>query len=333
MAHDCRFTDTPFKPELALDWVGSLTLECPLGAGMRLLTATFLLALSPVLTHSTPQPPDSCPVTKPSEPPFQPPAPYPSEGSRWIGTRRLWTNVPADGVWNGLGHYSVDDPRFREKLFWWSDGYDWRTENPPKLTITGTRLDGPAPPLETDEHPNAGWNNDSDHPFIVAGIFIPVLGCWKITGEYEGEELSYVVWVSQECTPNDLLALLKPTDPAYQDATDLTSNLQSHGFIVKCVLQSTSVHLFEGQTGAAYFKTDHGDFGALFLPKELSFESLVLIEGQEKGRYLYWFEGYPPKTSSQPINSKSPMFVGKRANKLFFTEMPELAKKIVSALN
>jgi hypothetical protein len=31
---------------------------------------------------------------------------------------------------------------------------------------------------------------------MVAGIFIPTLGCWKITGHYKGEELSYVVWVS-----------------------------------------------------------------------------------------------------------------------------------------
>jgi hypothetical protein len=31
---------------------------------------------------------------------------------------------------------------------------------------------------------------------MVAGIFIPTLGCWRITGHYRGEELSYVVWVS-----------------------------------------------------------------------------------------------------------------------------------------
>jgi hypothetical protein len=28
---------------------------------------------------------------------------------------------------------------------------------------------------------------------MVAGIFIPTLGCWKITGHYRGEELSYAV--------------------------------------------------------------------------------------------------------------------------------------------
>jgi hypothetical protein len=63
--------------------------------------------------------------------------------------------------------------------------------------LTGKRLDGSAPPLSTDPHANAGWTNDRDHAFMVAGVFIPTLGCWKITGRYKGEELSYVVWVSK----------------------------------------------------------------------------------------------------------------------------------------
>jgi hypothetical protein len=141
--------------------------------------------------------PDSCPVTKPSQPPFLPPAPYPSDGVFWIGSPKLWTDIPKSGTWQGLPHYAPGDTRFRQKLFWWSKGYDWHNENPPKLTITGKRLDGPAPPLSTDAHSNAGWTNDRDHAFMVAGIFIPTLGCWRITGHYRGEELSYVVWVSK----------------------------------------------------------------------------------------------------------------------------------------
>jgi hypothetical protein len=100
-------------------------------------------------------------------------------------------------VWRGLPHYTPDDTRFRQKVFWWSEGYDWRKENPPQLVITGERLDGVAPTLSTDEHPNAGWTNDSNHPFMVQGIFIPVLGCWKVTGRYKEKELSYVVWVAK----------------------------------------------------------------------------------------------------------------------------------------
>jgi hypothetical protein len=141
--------------------------------------------------------PQTCPVTKAPRPPFVPPAPYPSDGQVLVGSPKLWTNIPKDGVWRSLPHYTPDDTRFRQKVFWWSEGYDWRIENPPELTISGKRLDGPAPPLSTDDHANAGWTNDSNHAFMVAGIFIPTLGCWKITGHYKGEELSYVVRVSK----------------------------------------------------------------------------------------------------------------------------------------
>jgi hypothetical protein len=115
----------------------------------------------------------------------------------WIGSNKLWTFVPSDGAWRHLPHYTSEDSRFRQKVFWWSEGYDFRTENPPEFTITGKRLDGPAPPLDSDPHANNGWTSDSKHPFIVDGIFIPVLGCWQITGRRKGEELSYVVWVGK----------------------------------------------------------------------------------------------------------------------------------------
>jgi hypothetical protein len=96
-----------------------------------------------------------------------------------------------------LPHYTPEDSRYRQKVFWWSERFAWHTENPPDLTITGQRLDGYSLPLSTDPHANAGWTNDRNHPFMVDGIFIPTLGCWKITGHYKGEELSYVVWVTK----------------------------------------------------------------------------------------------------------------------------------------
>jgi hypothetical protein len=173
-------------------FVGAAFLCC-VGAARARLLAEGLQSSAQTID----EPPDSCPVTKPSQPPFLPPAPYPSDGLVWIGSPKLWTDIPRNGTWRGLPHYTPEDTRFRQKLFWWSQGYDWRSENPPELTITGKRLDGSAPPLSTDPHANAGWTNDRNHAFIVAGIFIPTLGCWKITGHYRGEELSYVVWVSK----------------------------------------------------------------------------------------------------------------------------------------
>jgi hypothetical protein len=285
--------------------------------------------------------PSTCPVTKPSEHPFVPPAPYPLAGAFWIGTEKLWTYITADGIWSGLSHYTPEDSRFRQKLFWWHEGFNWRTEHPPHLTVTGERLDAPAPPITTDEHANAGWTNDRDHPFVVVGIFIPTVGCWKVTGKYEDEELSYVVWVSSprhyvdssECSPNELLAVLKPDDPVYADAMYLARTLQFHAFVVKCVLQSKMVHLFEGQKGATVFRTDQGDFDALFLRNAETFASLESIESRENNRFRYWFRGSPRPLSPHPIDSAYPMFFEKHANQLFITSKSQLAASIAKALS
>jgi hypothetical protein len=32
---------------------------------------------------------------------------------------------------------------------------------------------------------------------MVVGIDFPTLGCWEITGHYEDDELTFVVWVSK----------------------------------------------------------------------------------------------------------------------------------------
>ena len=232
---------------------------------MTVLTSVFLLGtilnLAQPPTEQTEaaavayeEAPASCPVTKASDPPFIPPIPFETEGTAWIGSAKLWTFVPANGVWSGLPHYTPEDSRYRQKVFWWSEDYDWRAENPPKFTIRGERIDGPSDPLASDPHANAGW---TDHPFILDGIFIPTPGCWKITGRYRDAELSYVVWVSREplqakCTTNELSALLKPSDPAYWDAMELARMLQARGFAVNCVLQCKDVHTFVGLKGAAW---------------------------------------------------------------------------------
>ena len=143
--------------------------------------------------------PESCPVTKPSSPPFVPPSPYPTSipDSFSLGTEKLWIFLPANGTWSGLPHYNPTDTAFRQKLLWWRKGFDGRKDPQPKLKITGKRLDSAAPPLETDHQANAGWTNDREHPFIVSGIDIPTLGCWEITGHFEDAELSFVIWVTQ----------------------------------------------------------------------------------------------------------------------------------------
>ncbi|HTM90180.1 MAG TPA: hypothetical protein VL155_18390 [Terriglobales bacterium] len=143
--------------------------------------------------------PDTCPVTKPEDQPFVPPPPYPAKapaGTFWFGTDELWTMLHNGGTWERLPHYTPGDPTFRQKLAFWSQGYNSRAEPQPPLTVTGRRLDAPAPPLMADRA-NNGCREDLNSCFMVTGINLPTLGCWEITGHYEGHDLSFVVWVSQ----------------------------------------------------------------------------------------------------------------------------------------
>ena len=141
----------------------------------------------------------TCPITKPPARPFIQPAPYPQKanpGEFWYGTPKLWTQLRADGTWKGLPHYTPDDPTFRQKLFWWRQGYDVQAEPYPKLKITGKRLDSSAPPVLLADHASNGWQQP-EQPFMVVGINLPTLGCWEITGQYQDAQVTYIVWVTE----------------------------------------------------------------------------------------------------------------------------------------
>jgi hypothetical protein len=93
-----------------------------------------------------------------------------------------------------LGHYTSSDPTFREKLPFWRQGYDPHSEPRPNLTVSGKRIDAIAPPVQTDGKGNGSWTRDDQ--FIMTGIDFPTAGCWEMTGRYNDEELTFVVWVS-----------------------------------------------------------------------------------------------------------------------------------------
>ena len=147
-------------------------------------------------------PPATCAVTIPSDTSFVPPYPVPTSSTAQFGlsatgkfgTEKLWTVVPVDGIWWG----SVPRMPFE---FVYDDKHPWFRVHPAfslshgPLTVTGERLDGPAPSfIETDE--GGGLPRDDDNAMIMGAIQIPVFGCWKITGQYKDQELSFVVWVA-----------------------------------------------------------------------------------------------------------------------------------------
>jgi hypothetical protein len=136
----------------------------------------------------------NCPVTRPPELPFTPPSPYSHNApgnNFWYGTDSLWTAVPGNGVWSGLPHNPAG---YTQKVLWWRIGYSWTDEPEPHLSVTGRRLDAPAPPLNVSKATNA-FAEDIGAAMLV-GVDFPTPGCWEITGRYAGNELSFVVQVA-----------------------------------------------------------------------------------------------------------------------------------------
>ncbi|MFT3892096.1 MAG: hypothetical protein QM730_10725 [Anaerolineales bacterium] len=144
----------------------------------------------------TSTPPENCPVTTSAQSSsFTAPEPYsqnaPWEGYFWFGTKRLWTALPIDGVWQGL----PDNPSgYTQKIMWWSDLYVLKEEPEPALVVSGRRLDAEAPPLPFHGATNAFAADIGDA--MLTGVDFPTLGCWEITGQYKKSELKFVVWIA-----------------------------------------------------------------------------------------------------------------------------------------
>jgi hypothetical protein len=168
---------------------------------LRIAVLISLLALTTSAQQNYLQslvPPASCPVTLTAPMPYLPPPQYElveDTRSFWIGTDKLWTSLYRPGVWpwapHKPGHENEVQP-LTTKTFWGSVDFDWKTEYPPLLKVTGKRLDGDAPPLLTLRATNAF---PGPAAAMLVGLYVPTSGCWEITGEYKGEKLSFVVWV------------------------------------------------------------------------------------------------------------------------------------------
>jgi len=146
-------------------------------------------------------PPASCSVTAPPAVPFTPPRPYPGDVAAdtfWLGTEKLWLELPRSGVWEGWRGpqpgRGIRSAPLTSKMFWWSVDYDPLREGNPDLKVTGRRLDdGETRPIFANQATNA---LGPPATAMVTGIYLPTPGCWEITGEYKDQKLSFVVWVT-----------------------------------------------------------------------------------------------------------------------------------------
>lgn len=135
---------------------------------------------------------------------------------------------------------------------------------------------------------------------------------------------------SAQDNPCDPKALLPPPDPAYAEAMKLSKTLDKHGIQIRCVLLSKEAQLFTRQLGAAFFRTDTGDFEALFLPPSQSWDKLSVIEEREPGGHAkYRFQGSP--TYAGTWEGKSVYFV-KHSNQFLHSLDQQLVSKLREAL-
>lgn len=128
--------------------------------------------------------PSHCPVTQLEEDPRAIGPLYGSEDGLqvFITGEGVWSSLPGDA--EGLG----------QKVFWKYPGYNVTEDYTPALTVTGEQLDGDGYFFEPGPATNA-FAADLLGDAILSGVRIPHAGCWQLTGEYRGSQLSFVVWV------------------------------------------------------------------------------------------------------------------------------------------
>jgi hypothetical protein len=159
-----------------------------------LIVGTFVvLTIQPEKLHAQA---NTCPVTLPPVPAFLPPVGNfsPSGSDFFFGTSKLWVIVHPR-------HHPLVDPRiqsYRQKIEWWSEGFEYRPGTHPALEISGKRLDGSAPPLLVDHNVDGSYDvngsyRDDMGSFIMSAVNFPTKGCWEITGKLQGTELKWVV--------------------------------------------------------------------------------------------------------------------------------------------
>jgi hypothetical protein len=119
----------------------------------------------------------------------------------------------------------------------------------------------------------------------------------------------------QDCTSTDLSARLQPADKVYGQAFELAEELQRGGIRVRCVLRSHKEGAFEGLVGAALYRTDGGDFEALFLSPPATFNQLIIDERKDASGWVYSFQGTPKPWPANRVEGRKMRFV-KHAHRL-----------------
>jgi hypothetical protein len=125
---------------------------------------------------------------------------------------------------------------------------------------------------------------------------------------------------------------IEPADPAYSDAMTLARVLADDGVSVLCIGPSTMNGTFEGEVGAAIYKTSGGVFEALFLPQSRPSMSCRSGSDEMERFYLYSFEGQPKSSSADPWTASRPFHFLKNLNRLIVSRDKELVAHLEAIL-
>jgi hypothetical protein len=126
----------------------------------------------------------SCPVTLPNgnRPPRQP------RNVSWYGNGLLWAGVATNGVFAVTPDRLGADGSIGNKLLWVTTP-PWRAP-----TLSGERLDAPAPPLRVWGM-NRGSFAGAPSPSFMSPVTFPTAGCWRLRASVRDLSLMYVVLV------------------------------------------------------------------------------------------------------------------------------------------
>ena len=107
------------------------------------------------------------------------------QADTWIGSESLAVILPPNGFWAT----TVQGHLIAVKLFWYSAGFQPGMERDFVGQIE--RLDEGPNDAVISEPTNAGLANNVWT--ILTGIDFKSAGCWRVTGEYQGHSLDFVV--------------------------------------------------------------------------------------------------------------------------------------------
>jgi hypothetical protein len=155
--------------------------------------AGFLATPCAAPTHQ--QSDSTCPVTVGSDslgPPFP-------ESENWYGSESLAVVLPENGKWGTTG----PNARIAVKLFVWSIGFKPGAEQ--HLSVEIESLSGGPHDAVVNDVTNAGASSLGGWT-MLAGIDFPSPGCWRLTLDYLGQSLSFVVETVDWTSGNTALA-------------------------------------------------------------------------------------------------------------------------------